>query len=370
MQISLVEPFFSGSHAQWAEGLQAHSRHEVHLQTLPGRFWKWRMYGGAVALSRRFLAEGRDYDLLLASDMLDLSTFLALSRQQIRQLPVAIYFHENQLTYPWSPTDPDRASQRNNQYAFLNYTSALVADQLFFNSIYHRDSFLGALPDFLRQFPDYRGLDTLEGLAEKSQVLPLGMDLRALDLHDPPLRSGPPVLLWNHRWEYDKDPEAFFDLVFRLKAEGLDFRLIVLGQHYERQPAIFAKAKKELASHCLHFGYVADRQAYLRYLWQADLLPVTSRQDFFGGSIVEAMYCGVTPLLPNRLAYPAHIPDSKKSTYLYEGTEALYQKVRWAMREVEQLRQKTADVRAMVAHYDWSEISEQYDEAFAAVIAK
>jgi glycosyltransferase involved in cell wall biosynthesis len=196
------------------------------------------------------------------------------------------------------------------------------------------------------------------------------MDLQALDISDPPKLQGPPVLLWNHRWEYDKDPEAFFDLAFRLKAEAHPFKLMVLGEHYQRQPAIFTKAKKELAHHCLHFGYVADRQTYLQYLWQADILPVTSRQDFFGGSIVEAMYCGVTPILPNRLAYPEHIPESKKSMYIYEGTEELYQKVRRAMDQVEQLRQKRAAVRSMVAHYDWSRMGPIYDEAFSAMIAK
>lgn len=370
MKITLIEPFFGGSHAQWARGLQANSLHQIDLLTLPGRFWKWRMYGAAVTLSSRFLAQASHCDLLLATDMLDLTTFLALSRSQTARLPVALYFHENQLTYPWSPSDEDVKLRRNNQYAFLNYTSALAADQLFFNSAYHRASFLDALPGFLRQFPDYRGLSKLEGLVEKSEVLPLGMDLASLDIPDPPQRTGPPVLLWNHRWEYDKAPEAFFDLAFRLKAEGLPFKLIVLGEHYERQPAIFAEAKVRLSEHCLHFGYVKDRQRYLRLLWQADILPVTSQQDFFGGSIVEAMYCGVTPFLPNRLAYPEHIPDSEKSTYIYEGGEALYQKVRAAMSEIGQLRCEATKIREMVTHYDWSTIVPSYDEAFTKMIAK
>lgn len=327
------------------------------------------MHGGAVELARRFLAEATHSDLLLATDMLYLPTFLALIRHQSPSLPVAIYFHENQLTYPWSPHDVDPALQRHHQYAFMNYTSMLVADRVFFNSAYHRDALLGALPDFLRQFPDYQGLDTLAGLSAKSEVLPLGMDLRALDkeLHLP--RQGSPVLLWNHRWEYDKDPEAFFALAFRLKAAGLDFRLLVLGEHYQRQPAIFAQAKVDLADHIIHIGYVDDRSTYLRYLWQADILPVTSRQDFFGGSIVEAMYCGVYPLLPNRLAYPEHLPDSQKSRYLYEGQEALYQKVREAMANIDEVRRRADEVRAMVAHYDWSIMHQQYDKAFTAITA-
>ena len=107
MRILLVEPFHSGSHQQWAEGYQQHSQHEVQLLTLPGKFWKWRMAGGAVELANQFLNLDFRPDLILATDMLDLPTFLSLSRKKSAGIPIAIYFHENQITYPWSPTDED-----------------------------------------------------------------------------------------------------------------------------------------------------------------------------------------------------------------------------------------------------------------------
>jgi hypothetical protein len=126
MKICLIEPFHTGSHAAWAEEYARHSRHRVQLLTLAGRHWKWRMHGGAVTLARQFMEGGCAPDLLLASDMLDLTTFLALTRQKTSSLPVALYFHENQLTYPWSPADADPTLQRDAHYAFINYASALV----------------------------------------------------------------------------------------------------------------------------------------------------------------------------------------------------------------------------------------------------
>ena len=113
MKIALLEPFFSGSHQQWAEGLLKHSTHEIKIFSLPGRYWKWRMYGGAVALARQFLEDSFQPDLLLATDMLDLTTFLSLTRSKTAFLPTVIYFHENQITYPWSPTDADISLNRN-----------------------------------------------------------------------------------------------------------------------------------------------------------------------------------------------------------------------------------------------------------------
>lgn len=159
MKICLVEPFHTGSHAAWAEEFARFSRHEVELLTLSGRHWKWRMHGGAVTLARHFLASQCKPDLLLASDMLDLTTFLALTREQSAGIPTALYFHENQLSYPWSPNGANPAQQRAH-YAFINYTSALAADAVIFNSHYHRDVFLEQLPDFLKGFPDLNELET------------------------------------------------------------------------------------------------------------------------------------------------------------------------------------------------------------------
>ena len=119
------------------------------------------------------------------------------------------------------------------------------------------------------------------------------------------------VLLWNHRWEYDKNPEGFFDALFELQDRGVDFRLVVLGANFSRNPEIFDRAGARLADKILHFGFVEDERDYVKWLWHSDIVPVTSHHDFFGASMVQAMYCDVAPLLPARLAYPEHIPENK-----------------------------------------------------------
>jgi hypothetical protein len=43
-----LEPFFGGSHREFARGLVAHSRHQIDLLPLPARFWKLRMRGAAL----------------------------------------------------------------------------------------------------------------------------------------------------------------------------------------------------------------------------------------------------------------------------------------------------------------------------------
>lgn len=350
-----------GSHAAWANGWMRHSRHTFKLLSLPARHWKWRMHGAAVTLAQQFLASDFQPDLIVATDMLDLTTFLSLTRAKSAHLPVALYFHENQLTYPWSPTDQDVPLKRDNHYAFINYTSALTADRLFFNSHYHQSSFLEALPGFLKAFPDKKNLDTVNALVAKSKVLPLGMDL-ANPTTSVPTDDGPPILLWNHRWEYDKGPDEFFQTLMVLKKEGLAFRLVVLGESYGKQPPIFAQAKEALSDHIMHWGFSPD--GYHQWLAQADCLPVTSHQDFFGGSVVEAIYHNCWPLLPDRLAYPEHIPVTHRSAVLYpEG--GFKAKLRAYLAEPQQF----VPTRGWVEGYDWSQLVGEYDDVMEGMLS-
>jgi len=365
MKIHLFAPFFSGSHQRWAAAYARHSGHQVRLFTLPGRHWKWRMHGGAVQLAQQFLAQAEQPDLLLTTDMLDSATFLALTRQRTHGIPLAVYFHENQLTYPWSPTDEDVPLQRDRHYGWINYSSALAADAVLFNSAYHRTSFLDELPTFLRAFPDYQDVQLVDTIRQKSQVLALGMDLQMPE--SPALPTNPvPLLLWNHRWEYDKNPEGFFNCCQRLADCGLHFGLIVLGEQYAQAPPVFAQARELLADKIYHWGFAKDPATYQHWLRRADVLPVTSRQDFFGGSVVEALYANTYPLLPDRLAYPEHLPTADQPEHLYQNEEALFEKLAALLENPARIT--AVQPRAWVAHYDWSVQAPLYDRALAAIV--
>ncbi len=366
MNIALIEPFFGGSHRQWADALAARSGHHFEFFTLPGRHWKWRMHGAAITLADRLTQSAFRPDLILASDMLDLSLFLALLRKDLPEVPTALYFHENQLSYPWSPQDRDVQKGRDHHYAFINYSSALVADRVFFNSRYHLQSFWGRLPAFLNAFPPPANKENIEAIRAKSSVLPLGLDLARFDeakkeLQSPPERG---VILWNHRWEYDKNPERFFRILKILKDRGVEFRLVVLGSKSDKYPVIFDEAKEIFKNELLHFGYCDDFESYAKWLCLSDILFVTSIQDFFGGSVVEAMYCNVKPLLPLHLAYPEHIPEVFHNSFFYKEEDdiELANKLQQRLFSLPLLRKQKTD--HFVAHYDWKHQIDAYERAF------
>ena len=105
MNILIIEPYYTGSHKQWAEGYKKFSRHNIKILSMEGRFWKWRMHGGAITMAKAFNNLNWKPNCILATDMIDLSTFISLTKDKCSKVPIYIYFHENQLSYPWSPND-------------------------------------------------------------------------------------------------------------------------------------------------------------------------------------------------------------------------------------------------------------------------
>lgn len=348
---------------------------------MPGRFWKWRMHGAALTMARRTREEFRSEDppdIVLASDMLDLASYLGLCRDLLGGRPSLLYMHENQLGYPqadpeadWSASRRRRSARRDAHYAFCNLSACLAADGVCWNSAYNRDSFLAALPGFLGGFPDARELEAVAVVAGKSQLLPLGLDLASLDAARPALRRpGPTRIVWNHRWEHDKNPEAFFDAVFELQAEGLEFELILLGESFVREPAAFSEARRALGSRILQYGHVPTRHEYAAWLWDGDIVVSTARHEFFGAAVCEAIRCGCRPVLPDALAYPEVIPPGSQPEILYPAGQFVAA-LRQAILQVSEAPDLLArpELREALGHLDWSRMAQRYDDRIDATVA-
>lgn len=374
MNILALEPWYEGSHQRFLDGLVDHSTHHIETITMPGRFWRWRMEGGGVTLAKKVRTlvddEGFAPDLVLATDKVNLPAVLSLARPQLEGIPVVMYFHENQLTYPLPPDE-----ERERAYSITNYLSALAADRVVFNSQFHFEEFIEALPQLLRDFPDYTNMHTVRDLREKSSVLHLGMDLTAHDEYrgertERTLHSAtPPIVLWNQKWEYDKNPSAFFRMMNRLDDTNVPFQLILAGRHFEEQPDEFEQAFERYAERILHYGYAEDFSEYSRLLHKADIAVSTSRHEFFGVAIQEAIYCGCHPVLPNRLSYPELIPETHHepllhAPILYENDDHLFRIMRDILQEDERPLPPST-LRKIPAPLDWSEHVEQYDELLA-----
>lgn len=370
-RLLILSPYHGGSHRAWAEGYRRFSQRQVEILSLPARFWKWRMHGGAATLARRFKAGPYRPDAIIATDMLDLTTFLALCRQEVGAASVYLYLHENQLTYPLPANGGDgpmrrQHGERDLHYVFINYASMLAADRVFFNSHFHQESWFKALPNFLKHFPDFNELDSVAQLREKSAILPVGIDLQRLNQGRPerPPSSAPPLILWNQRWEYDKNPAAFFRALYAMAGEDIPFRLALCGERFRRRPAEFEEAAGRLADQIIHIGY-AEEALYRKLLWEAAVTVSTADHEFFGISILEAIHCHTFPILPRRLSYPELLPDVFHYRCLYEDEVGLQQRLRWALTHPQEAAQLAGQLAPTVQRFNWPALASQYDRAFA-----
>ena len=193
---------------------------------------------------------------------------------------------------------------------FTEMINFRAADVVLFNSQFNRDSFLKNAGTFLKRMPDCVPTQTLKEIAAKSSVVPLVLDWPTVGIEPTEtFDSRGPLLMWNHRWEHDKDPEAFFAALYALKAKGIAFRLSLCGQKFNRIPACFEHALTSLADHIVDPEPFADKADYLARLSETDIVVSTAQHEFFGISVLEATLYGARPVVPDRLVYPELYAD-------------------------------------------------------------
>ncbi len=351
MRFLFLEPYYGGSHREFADGWRERSRHAIELVTLPDRFWKWRLRGAALHLARK-VAHPESYDGLIASSMLSLAELRGLWGG--RCPPALLYFHENQLTYPV----PD-GETRDVQFAFTNISSALAAERVLFNSHYHRRVFFEGLAATLAMMPDYRPSWVRAALEERSAVLYPGCRFPQ-GLPRPRQRAAgdPPLVIWNHRWEFDKDPDAFFRALYSLLAAGIELRVALLGENFQFVPKAFLEARERLGDRVAQYGYVADREEYLGWLGRGDIVVSTAIQENFGIAVVEAIRLGCVPLLPRRLSYPELIPEGFHEGCLYSDEDDLAARLTDIARRPRGADPRLADA---MGRFSWENQIEAYD---------
>ena len=355
MKILFLEPFYGGSHRDFADGLVEHTGHSITLETLPARFWKWRMRGSGLWFVHE-VEHPEKFDLLVATDMLALTDVLALWGS--RSPPSILYFHENQLSYPLP-----EGEKMDYQFGFTAITSALAAEAIVFNSQFHMNSFFDALPVFIKKMPEFKPLWIPDILEKKALVRYPGCRFPVSGMESDAIEDAVPTIVWNHRWEYDKDPGAFFDALDAVDAMGLQFNLMLLGENFQAVPKPFIGARERFGDRIIKYGYVGSREAYYAALRSSDIVISTAKQENFGISVIEAVRHGCFPLLPRRLSYPEILPKRFHSLCLYEDFYDLVHKLSTLLRNRRYPRR--VELSKAMAKYSWIHAIQGYDELFS-----
>jgi glycosyltransferase involved in cell wall biosynthesis len=292
------------------------------------------------------------YDGIIVTDLFNLADFKALVGSPCP--PVLVYFHENQMTYPQPPGDKGAF-----QLGIINITTALAADRVLFNSKMHRDAFLKAVPKFLKRGRDFRPTGIAEKIREKSDVLYPGITMSDDGVVEK--QTDPPLIIWNHRWGYDKNGETFFSALDALEDSGLDFRLAVMGENFGKIPEEFVTAEDKFKDKLLQFGYVPNRAAYEKWLKQGAVVVSTSMQENYGISVIEAMIAGCVPLLPNRLSYPEILPEKYHEQFLYRNRHDLIEKLISIISDYTRYEEIQGRLSQEMRSFLWENVIGQYD---------
>ncbi len=318
MRVLLLSAYAAQSHVHWQQSLQAmFDQWQWCVLSLPPRHFSWRVRGNPLywAIAKRTQLE-QDYDLLIATSMVDLATLRGLV-PSLARVPAVVYFHENQFDYP----------QHRQQLSLLeaqmvSLYSALAADSILFNSAYNMDSFLAGCSALLDKLPDRVPGGVVPMLRDKASVLPVPMDLEQSvateavwpgklgELPDRPLR-----LLWVGRFEHDKGGDGLLQILMRLEQDELDYELAVIGQQFRSSPDVFRQIETDFSHRLVQFGYMDDPRAYRALLRGADVVLSTALHEFQGLAVLQAVANGCLPVVPNRLAYPEIYP----AQYCYDS---------------------------------------------------
>lgn len=361
MNLVFIESFYGGSHKNFMDGLIKFSRHHFTAITLPSRFWKWRTRSAALYIAETYGHALRECDLIIATDLINLAELKALTGFTC---PAILFFHENQLSYPMPDGEkPDVA------FGLANVVSALTAERCLFNSHYHLNTFDAALRQFINEMPEFVPERAHQQIMAKTQVMYMGMDFTDFPRREI-VKNRTPVILWNHRWDFDKQPGVFFNEMYRLAEAGVDYKLVLLGENFQMHPREFIEARSRLGDRILQYGFVESGEDYANFIMRSDIIVSTALQENFGFAVAEAIYCCTLPLLPNRLSYPEILPAQFHAQFLYSHNEDLHQKLTHLLANYRKLDETRMELVQAFAKFDWKNRIAEFDALFEKEVEK
>ena len=313
LNILAVESYYGGSHKAFLDSWIAQSQHQWKILSLPAANWKSRIRHSAYHFASAIRQLDQPFEVLFCSDLINLAELKAFAGSALDNIPIVLYFHENQFSYPVQPPN-----QIDRHLAFNNLSSAAAADEIWWNSSFNQREFLDSVKDYIQRFRDYDFSTYVKAVELKSLIFPPGIDL----VTPTRTQNKVPIICWAARWENDKAPHTFFKAVKILIDKGLEFKINVMGEQGDYTPKCFAEAQDSLTPYIQRWGYQASRDEYLNGLAESDFFVSTANHEFFGISVSEAILCGAYPVLPQRLSYPEIMQLNeypKRSEHFYQG---------------------------------------------------
>ncbi|MCK5735982.1 MAG: DUF3524 domain-containing protein, partial [Spirochaetaceae bacterium] len=263
----------------------------------------------------------------------------------------------NQFAYPLQTDE-----KRDFRYGMIDLVNILSAETIAFNSGFNRGIFFKECRNLFQRLPDAVPRDALKKAEEKSGIIYPGIDIISIQSQAAVSKSHKiPLIIWNHRHEYDKDPDTTFRVLENLHKKGIPFRLAILGERFSKAPEAITRARHVLSDHIVIDDYPPGDD-YYKWLRLGDIVISTALQENFGLSVIEAASAGCWPLLPRRLAYPEVMPAWVAEACFWDTEKQLENKLEKLL--ITPLSQRTKLTRPLsrwLTRYSWTEQAEKLD---------
>lgn len=322
--VIILDPFLGPSHKNTWYAYKRNSQHKVEIFPFSDKNWKLAsgLSGFCSSSNLEQSLNFENQDLFIVSEYFDIAAFKSLNPKLINKAFIC-YFHENQFEYPVK-----EGAKRDNHFALTNLKNFICSDFNIFNSDWNRKSFFEgvkkfrkALPHFYRKFID----SNIETLGNTEIIHPSHcMDISVANfnklLTQKTSEKKRLKVLWNHRWEYDKNPELLINIIERAHHELPNICFDICGWESPRSE-LREHLNFFLGKNVDHLGFYSSKNAYQSALISSDIVLSTAIHEFYGISVLEGICFGLDPILPNRLSYP-ELYKSKFPNQFYNDLES------------------------------------------------
>jgi hypothetical protein len=302
LDILAIEPFHGGARRAMLETVARFSRHRWKILKLPPRKMERRLLVSATWFAEHLSRNGvGKVDLLFTSEALNLAEFLRL-RPDLAKKPSVVYFHDNQLPeaggdLPEKPTD------------LVNLNSAMAANEIWFNSLYHLRTFLGRASGMVARHEELQMRNPMARLAAKAHLVPPPIDLAEMqDAESIALAKGrdPRSVLLDARGARHV---TILHVLRILQNEAGPVKLSLIGR-VKGLPASLRAIELDERNQIGHINALRTSGVLL------SARPDAPSDDL----VVRALASGCLPIAPSAGVYPELLPEPMHERCLHDGT--------------------------------------------------
>jgi hypothetical protein len=301
LDILALEPFYGGVRRSMLETLVRCSRHRWTVLKLPPRRMERRLSVAAnwfaEQLSRHWV--GR-VDVLFTSEAMNLAGLFQLM-PSLAHKPSVVYFHENQL--PGVQTRSDTALD------LVNLSTANAATEIWFNSQWHRRTFLARAEALIERHTELASQRPLPALKRKALVMPPPIDLSPIsEARDGQVERDGTALFVDTR---DAEVGVLNQALAMLRERKESYRLITVGPVDE----LDGNSNSDISQR--QTLSETDDVAIARGLCEAGVIVSVKPDAASDFMVVRGLAAGCRPVLPASGFYPELLSPALQKSCLY-----------------------------------------------------